>query len=120
MIKLQRQAAPASSRFARVRSRSPCIFVFCEQRTRLFLVAVDLPESGAFEAVRAVVDEALYVLRRIAEKQPYLMRELFAFAEAADKPRHTALTALIAIARLTQQLGRLRVPQIPPQPGGAV
>jgi len=67
-----------------------------------------------------VVDEALYVLRRIAEKQPYLMRELFAFAEAADKPRHTALTALIAIARLPQQLGRLRVPQIPPQPGGAV
>ena len=48
------------------------------------------------------------------------MGELLAFAEAAGKPRHTALTALIAIARLTQQLGRLRVPQIPPQPGGAI
>ena len=78
------------------------------------------PESGAFEAARAVVDEALHVLRRIAEKQPYLMWELFAFAKAADKPRHTALTALIAIARLPQQLGRLRVPQIPSQLGGAI
>ena len=79
--------------------------------------AVDL---RAFEAARTVVDEALHVLRRIAEKQPYLMGELFVFAEAAGKPRHTALTALIAIARLPQQLGRLHIPQIPPQSGGAI
>ena len=79
MIKLQRQAAPASSRFARVRSRSPCIFVFCEQRTRLFLVAVDLPEPRALKIVRAVGDEALHVLRRVAEKQP-LVRKLSALA----------------------------------------
>ena len=120
MIKLQRQAAPASSRFARVRSRSPCIFVFCEQRTRLFLVAVDLPEPRALKIVRAVGDEALHVLRRVAEKQPDLMGELFALTEAAGKPRHTARTALIAITRLPQQLGCLRVPQIPPQLGGAI
>ena len=80
MIKLQRQAAPASSRFARVRSRSPCIFVFCEQRTRLFLVAVDLPEPRALKIVRAVGDEALHVLRRVAEKQPHLVRKLSALA----------------------------------------
>ena len=120
MIKLQRQAAPASSRFARVRSRSPCIFVFCEQRTRLFLVAVDLPEPRALKIVRAVGDEALHVLRRVAEKQPHLMGELFALTEAAGKPRHTARTALISITRLPQQLGCLRVPQIPPQLGGAI
>ena len=39
---------------------------------------------------------------------------------AAGKPRHTALTALVAIACLPQQLGRLRVPQIPPQSSGAI
>ena len=54
--------------------------VFCEQRTRLFLVAVDLPKPRAFEAARAVVDEALHILRRIAEKQPYLVGELTALA----------------------------------------
>ena len=48
------------------------------------------------------------------------MGELFVFAEAAGKPRHTVLTALIAIARLPQQLGRLHIPQIPPQPCGAI
>ena len=52
--------------------------VFCEQQARLFLVAVDLPKPGALEIVRAVVDEALHILRRIAEKQPYLVRELSA------------------------------------------
>ena len=77
---LQRQAAQASSRFAKVRSRYPCIFVFCEQRTRLFLVAVDLPEPRALKIVRAVGDEALHVLRRVAEKQPHLVGELTALA----------------------------------------
>ena len=120
MIKLQRQAAPASSRFARVRSRSPCIFVFCEQRTRLFLVAVDLPEPRALKIVRAVGDEALHVLRRVAEKQPHLVRKLSALAEAAGKPRHTARAALVLVARLPQQLGHPRVPQVSPQLGGAV
>ena len=42
--------------------------------------AVDLPEPRAFEAACAVVDEALHVLRRIAEKQPYLMGELSALS----------------------------------------
>ena len=55
-------------------------FVFCEQRAGLFLVAVDLPKPGALEIVRAVVDEALHILRRIAEKQPYLVGELTALA----------------------------------------
>ena len=54
--------------------------VFCEQRTRLFLVAVDLPKPRAFEAARAVVDEALHILRRIAEKQPHLAWKLSALA----------------------------------------
>ena len=54
--------------------------VFLEQRVRLFLVPVDLPEPRAFEAACAVVDEALHVLRRIAEKQPYLMGELSALS----------------------------------------
>ena len=48
------------------------------------------------------------------------MGELFALTEAAGKPRHTARTALIAITRLPQQLGCLRVPQIPPQSSGAI
>ena len=55
-------------------------FVFCEQRTRLFLVAVDLPEPRALKIVRAVGDEALHVLRRVAEKQPHLVRKLSALA----------------------------------------
>lgn len=53
-------------------------FVFYEQRARLFLVAVDLPEPRVLKTVRAVVDKALHSLRRIAEKQPHLVRKLSA------------------------------------------
>ena len=37
-------------------------------------------QPRALEIVRAVVDEALYVLRRVAEKQPHLVRKLSALA----------------------------------------
>ena len=48
------------------------------------------------------------------------MGKLFAITEAAGKPRHAVRTALVAVARLPQQLGCLRIPQIPPQLGGAI
>ena len=37
-------------------------------------------QPRALEIVRAVVDEALHVLRRVAEKQPNLVRKLSALA----------------------------------------
>ena len=55
-------------------------FVLCEQRARLFLVAVDFPNPGALTIVRAVVDEVLHILRRVAEKQSHLVRKLSALA----------------------------------------
>ena len=67
-----------------------------------------------------MIDEALHVLRRVAEKQPYLVRELTALAEAAGKARYAVRAAFVAVTCLMQQLGRLRVAQIPPQLGGAV
>ena len=67
-----------------------------------------------------MVDEALDVLGRIAEEQSDLVRELSALAEAADELRHAARTALIGVARLTQQLGRQCVLQVAPQLGGTV
>ena len=115
MIKLQRQAAPASSRFARVRSRSPCIFVFCEQRTRLFLVAVDLPEPRALKIVRAVGDEALHVLRRVAEKQADLVREFSRSAHAAHQLRDASAAAAAGIACVCQQRFRCLPAQIAAQ-----
>ena len=44
------------------------------------LVAVNLPEAGALVIDGVIFDEAPHILRRIAEKQPYLMREISALA----------------------------------------
>ncbi len=67
-----------------------------------------------------MVDKALDILRRIAEKQPDLVRELPALAEAADQPRHAARAVVPGIACLPQDLGGERVLEIAAQPRRAV
>ena len=67
-----------------------------------------------------MVNEALHILRRIAEEQPHLVGEFPALPKPADKPCYTARAALLTIARLPQQLGRLCIPQVPPQLGRPV
>ena len=44
------------------------------------LVTVNLPETGALVIDGVIFDEAPHILRRIAEKQPYLVRKLSALA----------------------------------------
>ena len=67
-----------------------------------------------------VFDETQHVLRRIAEKQPYLMRKFAPGAKAPRQIRHALLTALVRISSLRQQRPCQLILQILPQFGGAV
>ena len=67
-----------------------------------------------------MVDEALHVLRRVAEKQPHLVGELTTFTEAADELGHAAAAAAAGIARLGQDALGQTVLQVAVQHGGAV
>ena len=60
------------------RERRESILQAKGQKQSQILVAVDLPKPRTFEAAGAVSDEALHVLRRVAEKQPHLVRKLSA------------------------------------------
>ena len=51
-----------------------------EQPLGPLLVAVYLPQARALKVAGTVVDEALHVLRRVAEKQPHLVGELTVLA----------------------------------------
>ena len=58
------------------------------------LVTVNLPETGALVIDGVIFDEAPHILRRIAEKQPYLVGKFAPGAEALGQIGHALLTAV--------------------------
>ena len=87
-------------------------FIFCKCRARIRLVSVNLPESGKLEVARVMVDKALHVLGRIAQKQPDLMRKLRLVLQPADERPHAAPGVLVGIARVSERPARQLVVKV--------
>ena len=69
---------------------------------RTLAVAVDLPAADALEVAFALLDEAAHVLRRIAQKQPDLVRERLAASDSLCKAAKAARGRGVRIAAIGQ------------------
>ena len=84
-------------------------------------VAIDLPAADALTAPRAIFDETADVLRRIAEEQPDLMRELVLLTHALHQPDDAALGGTACrITALAEQTAGRSMPQVTGQTRGPV
>ena len=101
---------PCHGKAFQTRARAPAaavdigtFFIFCKCRARIRLVSVNLPESGKLEVTRVMVDKALHVLGRVAEKKPDLVRK-FVSLQASDEIDDAALGAFFPVARVSERL----------------
>ena len=79
---------------------------------RSFPIAVYLPAADALVPGMRTVDEALYVLRRVAEEEPHFMREAVRLSKLPNKLTQTEPRVARVIPALPQNGRRGRVEKI--------
>ena len=95
---------------------APALLVLGKEPGGLTFIAVDLPAAGALVVGAAVVDKALHVSQRVAEKQPNLMGKGVLCAKALAQPFQCGGGAQVGVALTGQKLRNARFAQIMGQP----
>ena len=91
---------------------TPAFLVFGKELGGLAFVAVDLPTAGALVVGAAVVNKALHVSQRVAEKQANLMGKSVLSTKALAQMLQRGVRTQVGIALAGQKFRNPRFAQI--------